>query len=175
MARTKRLYRADKRLFKREDAITCAGEFDHLQNQNARQTTDFLDALRPAGFRRRLEYLMLFESEECAKNYFVRMDSSERKLYEVEVLRDEIVHWGDMHLVDLINASFLRGEGPDPALAKRYWNSERTDQPCVEVLVPAGKVIRQIVVRPADAARRLKRQYPELYAEMRAKAGVPPE
>lgn len=151
-------YRADKRAFRAGDVIGPAAEFQGLQTATGRQTTELLDHARPAGIPERLSFLMVFESEECARDYCARMDRFERHLYVIELDEAKIVHRGDMHLVDAIDRHLRKGEVVENALLSDYWEGTRDDDSCIEVLVPSGIVVEELEFGVNEGVDRLKRQ-----------------
>jgi hypothetical protein len=98
---TKRVFfRADKRPFKSGDPIRTAGEFMSKHPEKGKLAEVALEKSRPRKKPKRKECLMLFEDEECARDHWAKMKDG--KLYRVEIDDDDILHRGDMKLVDAI-------------------------------------------------------------------------
>lgn len=134
------LFRADKRILVPGDTIMTAGDFSKMHNEDGRLAEELLARTRPDDKPKRDACLMLFEEEQCARNYWANM--SKGRLYQVTIDPQAIRHRGDMHLVNEIAAQLMAG-GTADALAHAYWRGDMTATPCVEVLTTAGIVLTE--------------------------------
>jgi hypothetical protein len=125
-------FRADKRSFSAGQDIETAGEFVALHPDAGRRTEQVLSERRPKHKPERITCLMLFEDEEDARNFCCKM--SEGKLYAVDVPDEQILHIGDMSLVDEIARQIRDGGGGFEKLADAYWRGEKHDPSCMEIL-----------------------------------------
>lgn len=153
-------YRADKRDFAPDDPIATAGQFSALHRESGKQAETILDDVKPEGKPHRKDCLMLFESEDAARKHWSKMSTG--KLYEVEIDTAEILHRGDMNLIDETGALIEQGDHVQArARARDYWLKEPDEKACVEVLIGEGQVKRLI----GDNAARIE--------EFRTRAGIP--
>jgi hypothetical protein len=104
-------YRADKRCFEPGATIGTAGEFMLLHSEDGRLTEELLAQRKPQSKPNRGECLMLFEEEECAKDYWAKLAAG--KLYTINMSSGSILHRGDMHIIDEIAAKLKKGERAD--------------------------------------------------------------
>lgn len=112
-------------------------EFTSLNPDDSHIVEDAFEKERPLNKPQRANCLYLFETIDDAKKHWSKM--SEGKLYEVELSIEEILHKGDMTLVDIAfkskdDISSLEENG------KKYWASEYTECPVVEILVQQALV-----------------------------------
>lgn len=142
-------YRVDKRLFAVGAVVTPAGEYYGKFTGIAKQVEDHLEARRPPGGRARTECTFVFSKLQDAEAHWRKMRDG--KLYEVAIEDGEIVHTGDMHLMDLMNEAAEQG-APLSTMAEQYWSSRMTPAPVVEVLVPSARIIA--VINTDEGARR---------------------
>lgn len=152
-------YRADKRLFNPGEKIRTAGLFHSETTEAGTKTISLLDDKRPADKPERLKCLMLFENEECARNYCALMDCSTRKLYSVSISEDAVLHRADMHIVDNIDAAYRDNAMPDDNLPHDYWCGVLLKDPCVEVLVEEGTVVAQLEFSSEEGECRLRKRW----------------
>ncbi len=134
-------FRADKREFEPGDPIRTAGQFQSMHNEAGMKMEAALSKGRPDGKPDRAECLMLFEDEDCARKHWSKMSNG--KLYTVAAQEGEVLHRGDMRLAESIGDGAHRGNDVSE-LARRYWEGELTDSPCVEVLVLEGVIVECI-------------------------------
>ena len=156
MKATRITYRADKRSFQRGDMIKTAGEFHDKHPENGRVAEGLLEARRPVGKPTRRECLMVFETQDTARNHWAKMING--KLYEVEIEVARILHRADMRLVDQIGNS-LSTPSIAEQLADSYWAGEMTGQPIVEILLPSATVSALI----SDSEAERKAHFRKLY------------
>jgi hypothetical protein len=140
---TKRqFFRADKRPFSADDPIQTAGEFMSRHPEKGKLAEAALEKHRPSDKPKRQECLMLFENEECARNHWAKMTGG--RLYRVGVDAAEILHQGDMKLVDAIGELLSESKAANVTEeTTRYWNGEDTGG-CIETLVKQGKVLEEL-------------------------------
>lgn len=148
-------FRADKRDFADGDPIRTAGEFMQEHHELGTKAESLMAEHKPDGKPNREDCLMLFEDEDCARRHWAKM--SDGKLYQVEALDSDVLHRGDMRLVDGMGER-IRVDEDATALVHLYWNEDMTDEPCVEVLVSGGTVVAQLGTN-ADRIEEFKRRF----------------
>lgn len=141
---TRIYYRADKRRFEVGCNIGTAREFGLLQDKSARCVEQLLANRKPAMKPNRYDCLMLFEDRICAKEYWAKLTGG--RLYAVGISKSPILHRGDMHIIDKMDA-MLRNGGKIcelDRLADAYWRGDESPHPCIEILVCSATVIAQL-------------------------------
>jgi hypothetical protein len=140
---TKRVFfRADKRPFKSGDPIGTAGEFMSKHPEKGKLAEAALEKSRPRKKPKRQECLMLFEDEECARDHWAKM--ADGRLYRVEIDDDDILHRGDMKLVDAIGETLSKSAAADVSKEMtKYWNGEDCGG-CMETLARHGVVLEEL-------------------------------
>jgi hypothetical protein len=132
-------YRADRRLFKPGDKMRTAGDFISMHSHAFKAAEEALEANRPPGKMPREKCLMVFENIHCAKKIWATMNEG-GKLYTVKLDEGDILHRGDMHLVERI-ATRVKWHDDVSDDARAYWAGQLTCIPCLEVLVRAGTIV----------------------------------
>lgn len=142
-------FRVDKRLFAEGDEIRTASEYVGRFDRRRRFFEFVVDLLRPRRLRRRSEYTFVFESEEAARRYWVKM--TDGKLYEVDVDEAEIGHRGDMALLE---TAFQSHKGIIRIRTiRRYWKGEMSNAPVVEI-TSRSAIVRRVISTSEDERRR---------------------
>ncbi len=149
-------YRCDKRVFEGGQTITTAGQFMELHPENGKRTEVLLAEAMPAGKPDRAGCLMLFENLACAREHCSKMPRGH--LYSVEVDESDILHRGDMHLVDEIDRRIATHDDVG-RLPMDYWEGVLTDAPCIEVLVATGVVVADLLYTQAERDIRTKERH----------------
>jgi hypothetical protein len=149
--------RVDVRSFAPGDIIPPGRTFMQKHKPKGTGMEELLASTAPTGMPARGDQLFVFEEEPCAHWYLAKTTGG--RLYRVS-LEDEIVHRGDMNLLDEIGES--QDEAERKLLAEQYWRGELGAKPCVEVMVPKARVMDEIVltaeqIRDVWAAKGLKR------------------
>ena len=140
-------FRVDVRSFAPGDIIPPGRAFMEKHKPKGTGMEELLVSTAPDGMPPRGDQLFIFEDESCAHWHLVKTKNG--RLYRV-TLEGEIVHRGDMNLLDEI------GENADETerkrLAEQYWRGGLSEEPCVEVMVPKARVVDEIVL--TDKQRR---------------------
>lgn len=90
-----------------------------------------------------------------AKKHWSKM--ADGKLYEVRIEDSEVMHRGDMRLVD---EAFCCSDLADiEACADRYWNGEKTASPRMELIVQSATV-SAVLSKDHDERRRYLINWP---------------
>jgi hypothetical protein len=140
---TKRVFfRADKRPFKPGDPIRTAGEFMSKHREKGKFAEAALEKSRPPKKPTRQRCLMLFEDEECARDHWAKMKDG--RLYRVEIDDADILHQGEMKLVDAIGEALSKSASADVSTeTTKYWNGEDSGR-CMETLASEGVVLEEL-------------------------------
>lgn len=125
-------FRADKRDFSVGDVLESAGEFLAKNPLGSMDNEKIFEKMRPNNLPPRAECLYVFEHLNDAKKHWSKMRGG--KLYKVTVKISDILHKGDMSLVDL---AFVNQSMPEvvATYVRQYWLGECTSKPVIEVLV----------------------------------------
>lgn len=150
-------FRADKRQFAVGQVIKTAGHFTDMHPGPGKLAEVLLGRAKPVNLPDRSECLMLFPDEHRARDFCSRMSGG--LLYKVEVDEEDVVHRGDMHIVDTIALNFHRGINDNDELAKSYWRGDILTDPCVEVLVLEGVVLEQLDFSQVDREDLIRARY----------------
>ena len=153
---TRLYYRADKRPFMPGDPIRTAGDFSDSHPPALKLAEKLLASTKSDAKPSRADCLMLFENEECAREYCAKLIAG--RLYKVRISPEAILHRGDMHIVDTIGLKLSKHEDAS-ADAKAYWSGQENDLPCIEVLVAAGIVEEELEFTSAERKQRIRRVY----------------
>jgi hypothetical protein len=149
---TKKYYRVDRRDVVENDELSPESDYQSGFNNIGKQAEEILERRRATEFPTkppRAASFFVTDDFDCAKRYWHTHDR--RYVYEVEVDEQKILHRADMHWVDAIGDELKRailGEadyGKCDELARRYWRSEETANPCWEYLlekVTVGKRLK---------------------------------
>lgn len=103
-------YRADKRIFQRGDTIETARHFEEMHPEAGKRLEVLLRERKPAAKPDRSNCLMLFREEQAARHYHSKMEGG--RLYKVQADPANILHEGDMTLVNQLDAAITAGELP---------------------------------------------------------------
>ena len=135
-------FRADKRPFKTKDPISTAGEFMGKHPEKGKRAELALANSKPDGKPNRSDCLMLFEDEVCARNHWSKMTGG--RLYRIEVDEADILHRGDMKLIDTIGERLWQSSTADVSEdTTRYWGGEETGG-CMETIAKKGVVLEEL-------------------------------
>jgi hypothetical protein len=134
----KTYFRVDKRDFEKNQIICTAGEFMDKHHSLGKQAEKIVEAARPKGKPPRECCLMLFEDENCARKHWAKMSGA--KLYEVAIREKDVLHRGDMQLIDMIGEA-LAGGKDTAGFAPSYWQEGSTANPCFEILTSKATVL----------------------------------
>jgi hypothetical protein len=138
-------FRVDVRAFSPGDIIFPTGKFIEKHKSIGTAMEDLLRATAPPGKPERAEQLFIFEDEDCARYHYVKTTGG--RLYRVTI-EGKIAHHGDMALLDEIGRTV--DEAKRKRLAHQYWDGKPSCNPCIEVMVPAARVINEITFTQAD-------------------------
>jgi hypothetical protein len=128
-------------MFEVGSVVTPAGEYYDKFLGIPKQVEDQLDLARPPHKSPRQACTFVFlELRDAEKHWRMMKDG---KLYKVSIDNHQIVHIGDMHIMDLMKSAAERGE-PIAEMADQYWSDFRTEKPIIEILVPSAQVIEVI-------------------------------
>lgn len=134
--------------------VTTAGIFISKHPLKGKEAERILARRKPESKPERSVCLMVFEDENCARRHWAKMSGG--KLYEVQIVKADILHRGDMRLVDEIGES-LTYEAVAEKIADRYWAGEITDKPIVELLLREAIIARLISDDHAERRAEFKR------------------
>ena len=139
---TKKYYRVDRREVAENEELSPEGDYQSGFDNIGKQAEVILEKIWAAEFPnkpQRAGSLFVTDDQACAENYWRTHDK--RYLYEVEIDEDAILHRADMHMVDAIGDELKKAIPNTPGyakcdeLARKYWRSERTGDPCAEYLL----------------------------------------
>lgn len=111
-----------------------------------------MERYRPKEKPARSDCLMVFEAEECAREFCARMTGG--RLYSVELDDFEILHRGDMRIVNEIGVECGAGRC-DTDRCKAYWRSEETAVPCIEISTASAVVVADLAYTQEERKRRI--------------------
>jgi hypothetical protein len=125
-------FRADKRDFLVGDVLRSAREFLTKNPSGSMDNEQIFENLRPSNLPPRADCLYVFEHLNDAKKHWSKMSGG--KLYKVSVKVSDVLHKGDMAIVDL---AFVNRSEPETVetYVHQYWRGESTDKAIIEVLV----------------------------------------
>lgn len=141
-------FRADKRDFSVGDVLRSAGEFLTKNPSGSIDNEQIFEKLRPSNLPPRADCLYVFEHINDAKKHWSKMSGG--KLYKVSVRADDILHKGDMALVDLAFVNRSESETVETSV-RQYWQGELTAKAIIEVLV--REAIIEEVISKSDQER----------------------
>lgn len=107
---------------------------------------DALDECNPNGRFRRRDCLFVFEELKDALIFSANIHRGNALIYEVSASCPDILHKGDMNLLDLLSISFKDEKAEDNIellknICGKYWGKQnRTHSPCFEYLLNQAKV-----------------------------------
>lgn len=96
-----------------------------------------LESMRPSEKPRRTDARYVFKEHHSALAWAI--DAVDRKVYEVEV--EKVLHEGDWNWIGRIWKE--SDAGIRKQMAAKYWKSEFSDQPTVELIVSKATVLKQ--------------------------------
>jgi len=134
---SRKFFRADKREFSVGEIVVSARDFLAKNPLGSSDIENAFEDVRPKSLPPREECLYVFECLKDAQKHWSKMTGG--KLYEVTVEPGDILHRGDMSLVD---SAFVSRSVPDEvaANAQQYWSGEFGPKPVIEVLVKSARV-----------------------------------
>jgi hypothetical protein len=146
-------FRVDKRDFEVNNTVLTAMEYYEKFQGPAKEVEDVLERYRPGNKPKRRSCLFVFENEVCAKKHWSKMNQG--KLYSVHVDESQILHKGDMALMDEMRQALQNGQDLEP-LATRYWAGGLSFRPEIEVLVPSAIVTAVLSKSEQERVEHLK-------------------
>lgn len=150
-----RFFRVDKRDFSPGDIIKTAQEYYDKFSQIARAVEDALESHRPLQKAQRTTCVFVFADEKCARKHWSKMENG--KLYAVELDECQILHRGDMALMDEMKVHLEAGKDVSE-LARKYWAGEFSENPEIEVLAPNVAVLETLSDSEIERDNYLKRR-----------------
>jgi hypothetical protein len=149
-------FRADKRNFVPNDQITTAQEYYDNFSEAEKVVEDALEQYRPPDKAKRATCLFVFEDEMCAKKHWSKMIGG--KLYRVAIDKRQILHRGDMALMDEMKALSEKGQDLRD-LAVKYWCGHLSATPEIELLVSSATVIGVVSKSEEERRKYLKERW----------------
>lgn len=143
-----KLYRVDKRDFGIGDEVVSAQEYYYKFRELSKKVEDILETYRPINKTKRTSCVFSFENELDAKKHWAKMSNA--KLYLISLGNNEILHRGDMTLLDEMQAVLEKGEDVSE-LAKKYWDGYLSDNPVIEILTK--EIIVTEIISKSDLER----------------------
>lgn len=150
------LFRVDKRDFNVGDVASTAAEYYDKFPPETQLVEERFEEFRPSHKPPRRGCLFLFESLDAARNHWSIM--TDGKLYKTELADEDILHCGDMRLLDVIADKVKTGE-PTDQLYRDYWNGVMTDQPIVELMVSSAPIVAVVSKDQEERIALLKRRW----------------
>ncbi|MDW9386661.1 hypothetical protein GOA99_18580 [Sinorhizobium meliloti] len=145
-------FRVDKRIFQQGATIETARQFEEMHPESGQRLEVLMRQRKPETKPDRSDCLMLFRDEEAARQFHAKMTGG--RLYRVQADEADILHEGDMTLVNQLASAVAAGETPTDGI-DRYWRGELTDTPIIEVLLLSGIVDEEIPVTVEEKSNSL--------------------
>jgi len=139
-------FRIDKRDFSIKSVILPSKKYQKNISDDGRKLEAILEKMRPEDKPKRSDSLFLFETYEEASRFWTIMSNS--KFYEVEFNERDVLHIGDMNLTEEMFKNISNDEILEKT-AYKYWSSENSIKPRIEILVRKSTV-KKIISKSED-------------------------